>query len=55
MLLMLWVQYTIDSQSNPRIVAEGQIDILLDNINNFFQVGLGLMTKQYEIGHLSIF
>jgi hypothetical protein len=55
MLLMLWVQYTIDSQSNPRLVAEGQMDVLLDNINDFFQVGLSKMTKKYDIPHLPIF
>ena len=31
------------------------MDVLLDNINDFFQVGLSKMTKKYDIPHLPIF
>jgi hypothetical protein len=54
-LFMLLVQFTIDSLSNPRLVAEGQVDLLCDHINSFVQEGLGNMARRYEISHLAIF
>jgi hypothetical protein len=46
-LLMLLVQFTINSLSDPKVMGEGQIDLLCDHINEFVQSGVSGMKHQY--------
>jgi hypothetical protein len=54
-ILMLLVQFTVESLSHPRLVAEGQVDLLCDHINDFVQVGLKELMRRYEISPMKIF
>lgn len=45
----------MESLSHPRLVAEGQVDLLCDHINEFVQGGLKDLMRRYEINPLRIF